>query len=392
MKNIILSKSGASKILRGDYELFTSDVELSGSYIPGEWVIFENEKKLQKYLGFVNTFSSENRPVAHIVGASDGVEDIWQRIELLITKSYEIKYKFLGTCFRLLHGGADNLPGLVIDCYLDCNLIQINSAGIDKYRDKICTLVTSLTEKKSIILDNEKHRAQEGLPSYAVQDLPEEINIVENEILYKVDKLNVQKNGYYFDHRLNRLKAYNTIKQANKFNIEKGLDLFSYLGSWGLNLLKAGCSHIDFVDQGDFNSNIQTNLKENGFEDRGSFSRSDVFKFLDNKIKEDEKYNVVACDPPAFCKSIKKKKNALDGYKKLINKTLRVMDDQSFLFFGSCTRYISITDLMEQFQLEAKKLNKKLYLLDIGTQAVDHTNIGFNDKSNYIKYIAYLVE
>lgn len=392
MREVYLTKTGAQKIYKGDYELFNSDFDISFRPTPGEWVVLVNTKNKLKYYACLNEGLSGKRPsllvIQHLV-INEKPETI---IENNLTRAYQFKKEFFGDCFRLSHGGTDNLPSVVIDCYSNCSLIQIKSFGLDNYRNHIKEVVSNLTGNESFFLDDKKFREEEGMPIFECEEIPSYVEIEENEIKYKISKDVMQKNGYYFDHRLNRSKAANLVNQNRSLQSGKTVDLFSYVGSWGLNLLKKGCTYIEFVDQGDFTNDIKENLQLNDWSDKGTFIRQDVFKFLDEKAQCDEKYKIICCDPPAFCKSIKKKRNAIDGYKKLINKCIKIADEKSIINFGSCTKYVDIIELMELFKAESIKNNRKVSLLDIGTQGGDHTNTGFTDKSNYIKYLAYYVE
>ena len=252
--------------------------------------------------------------------------------------------------------------------------------------------MSDLTGNESYFLDDRKFREEEGMPIFENNDIPEQVEISENGIKYKISKEVMQKNGYYFDHRLNRSKAAKLLTQNTTLRNGKAVDLFSYVGSWGLNLIKEGCSHVEFVDQGDFSIDIEENLKINDWEIEEFLLGVMCLSFLMKKFLRKKDIRLFACDPPAFCKTIKKKRNAIEGYKKLIGKCLKISDEKSIINFGSCTKYVDIFELMDLFKTESIKSNRKISLMDIGTQGGDHTNTGFTDKSNYIKYLAYYVE
>ena len=228
------------------------------------------------------------------------------------------------------------------------------------------------------------------LPIYDKKIIEEDLEILENNIKYLIPKTVMQKIGYYYDHRENREKLKKLISRMN-LKRELGLDLFSYVGSWGLHLLSAGIRKVDFVDQANMESVVLENLKLNGFHDRGQFIRSDVFKFLDKSIEEKKQYNVIVSDPPAFTKSEKNKPMALSGYEKLHSKALKLLADEGLFVAASCTHYVSYEELDKTVQDSAIKNNLKIQLLDLGVQGFDHPMKGFKDKSFYIKYLVYYV-
>jgi 23S rRNA (cytosine1962-C5)-methyltransferase len=293
---------------------------------------------------------------------------------------------------RLVYGNSDSLPGLIVDMYEKYILIQINTAGLDRFRIEIKNYFSEIyPSKKSILFDNNEYRKHEVLPTYEPELIDSDLEIVENNLKYKIKKEVIQKIGYYYDHRENREKLFNKII---KMNIEKesGLDLFSYVGSWGLHLLKADVGHVDFVDQANMESNIETNLELNGYKGRGHFFRKDVFKHLDELIANNKTYNIVVSDPPAFTKSEKNKATAIQGYEKLHSKALKIVRNKGLLVVASCTHYVDLNELDVTVQNAAAKNNVSVQLLDIGLQGHDHPIQSLKDKSFYIKYLLYLVQ
>jgi 23S rRNA (cytosine1962-C5)-methyltransferase len=271
-------------------------------------------------------------------------------------------------------------------------LIQINTAGLDKYRESIREVfATNFPNKKSILFDNLEYRKFELLPTYETEKVENDLEVVENGLKYLIQKSSLQKIGYYYDHRENRQKLLRKIAEIN-FKYKRGLDLFSYVGSWGMHLLKAGVEKVDFVDQGDMEKSINVNLKLNGFENRGTFIRKDVFKFLEEQNNIDEKYGVVVSDPPAFTKSEKNKHSAILGYEKLHQRALKLVEQNGLFVAASCTHYVNLEELDKTVQDAAFKNNLRVQMLDVGIQGHDHPIAGFKDKSFYIKYLLYLVQ
>jgi 23S rRNA (cytosine1962-C5)-methyltransferase len=184
---------------------------------------------------------------------------------------------------------------------------------------------------------------------------------------------------------MNKVKELNVSKKT-------GLDLFSYVGSWGLHLLKAGVEQVDFVDQGDMDQSLKKNLELNSFLNRGNFIRKDVFKFLDEANGTNKSWDIIVSDPPAFTKSEKNKHAAIQGYEKLHQKALKLVNDNGLFVAASCTHYVDINELDKTVQDAAFRNGQKLQLLDVGVQGHDHPMTGFKDKGFYIKYLLYLVQ
>src|SRR5690606_23276091 len=99
--------------------------------------------------------------------------------------------------------------------------------------------------------------------------------------------------------------------------------------------------------QANLEDDIKKNFERAKIKNDMNFVRSDVFKYLDGAIVENKKWDAIICDPPAFCKSIKQKNQALSGYQKLYNKSLQLVSTNGVLVAASCTKYMSLDELMK---------------------------------------------
>jgi 23S rRNA (cytosine1962-C5)-methyltransferase len=391
-----LTKEGSLKLKRKEKALYKKDfTDLTRSYLPGEWCIFFNERTKEHYAGFINLHVKENWPLAFMVHelGTDKNYSPWEIIQSKINKAIDYRklFHFQNNC-RLVYGENDDLPGLVIDEFENLILIQVNTAGLDQYRNNIKNLLQSkFSSKKIYLLDQPSYRQAECLPTFEEPILDETLLIIENGLKLEVSSEVLQKVGYYFDHRVNRQKVFEFLRQSN-FNKSMGLDLFSYVGSWGLHLLKAGVEQVHFVDQGNFETSVLKNAALNHFEGRARFSRDDCFKFLDQCETNKQFFDVICSDPPAFTKNASGKMKALEGYTKLHTKVLKCLNVNSLAIIGSCTHYVSLVELDQTMQEAASRVGREIRLLDLGLQGPDHPIKSLNDKSNYIKYLLYFVK
>ena len=395
MKTISLAKGGFNKVRSHQFELKSSDLQDSlRSLTPGEWCSIKSENSY--WIGFVNPLVDEKFPSVQILKSIApnllscfSVEAfITEMIEKAINRRKQFKH-YLEGC-RLFYGFSDGLPGLIVDSFQDAAIIQINTAGLDRHRKHIHQTFEAILGRKCYLLDNPKYREREHLPTYEMQAIPE-VKILENELSYTIRSEVMQKVGFYYDHRENRKQLVDLLLRLNR-SFDKGLDLFCYAGAWGMNALKGGVKLLDFVDQGDFATEINKSLDLNDFKSRGSFYRSDVFKFLDQVIQEERTYDVVLCDPPAFAKSSLQKAQALDGYSKLHRKVLKILSPGALVVFSSCTHYVSHEEFQKNILDASHKEGKKLQLIHSGIQGWDHPVSSLSDKANYIKSYFYILE
>lgn len=387
MRKFTLNNKRINNVKRGEVFYFDSDLNESiKSCAPGEWI--EVEFEAEKRLGFVNPFVENGHQVTILDSYFSSPESyLLHKIDVAINKRILFGYN---QC-RLIYGFEDGMPGVVVDCYENACILQISNAGMDKYRELIKKEIETRISTKVYFLDNVEYRKKESLPQYEIESIPEEIKIQENGFNYVLKKDVFQKVGYYFDHRENRQKLENLLARFNK-KFTSGVDLFCYIGSWGLHLLRSGVEKVEFVDQANMETSIYTNLILNKLENRGHFHRADVFKYLDQQINDKKKFDVIVCDPPSFTKSVKNKDSALSGYEKLYNKIGKIMNPGGIVVAASCTQYITLEelDIAVGKGFGASKIKRQV--LDLGLAGWDHPCDGIKSKSNYIKYICYYVE
>ena len=390
-----MGPSGTKKILTKIFELYKRDFDDSlRGIVPGQWSLFILNKSSKKYWGYINPHVDENRPCAYLIEEVEReYENPWDFLENKLEASLNKRNRFSDykDNSRLVYGHIDDLPGLIADSYVNCIIIQINTAGMDSFRQNISSwFEEKFPNKQVILLDNEKYRKGESLPSFEItQNLPSEINILENNLRYSISMSKKQKVGYYYDHRINRRKAAEVTNLIARKDL-KALDLFCYIGSWGMNLLCSNVESVEFVDQGDFEDEIKSNLKLNDFENRGNFVRKNVFNYL--KENKEKAFDVICSDPPAFCKSKKEKRRAIDGYTKLHRGCLSLLNKDSIFIACSCTHYVSHEEFQTSVAQAANSLGRKIQLIDIGMQGYDHPIKSTYTKESYLKYYAYYVE
>jgi len=388
-----------------------SDFEGNAYGLPGEWVYFATAKAPhQGVLGFFNPFQ-EQEVFGQLVGTGgEGPElvDLSSEANLkvdsekfvleLLTKSLDLRlnvFSYLDNA-RIFYGHQDGLPGLIVDSYQNAVLIQINTAGVDRFRKTIKNFYQDKfgTQKQIILLDAKKARSREQLPAFEEDeknDVPEFLIVNEGILQLKIHYKKLQKLGYYYDHRDNRVRLYRKLTEL-KLDMNLGLDLFCYHGAWGITLLKAGMDRVHFVDQGSLGEAVYQNLILNNLPKKGDFFEQDAFKFLDQQIEQGTTYQVIVSDPPSFTKSAQKIQQSLSGYRNLHFKVLSCASSRSLVAFCSCTSYVTMEQFEESILWAAKQSKRSLRLVDVGLQALDHPVRTLNDKSNYLKYLAYIVE
>ena len=148
--------------------------------------------------------------------------------------------------FRLAYGESDGLPGLVLDRFDDVVVGQIATAGMEAMRDDIEAAVRKVIAPATMIWKNDSGaRDLEGLPHYeavAFGASPDALTVEEGGLRFRAPASGGQKTGWFFDQAANRLALRKYVGAA------RVLDVFSYLGAWGLGALRAGATEVVCVD------------------------------------------------------------------------------------------------------------------------------------------------
>ncbi len=378
-------------------------IDPPSKFTPGEWFLvkgLDHKKREIHFLGSANPYYSKGLDLKisgqielNDFNSLERQDDLsWKYIQNKLKMAHAEKniYKFFENGGRMIHGNLDGLHGLVVDLYQNCALIQINSAGMEVYREKIKKEVEKITAKSAFFIDNTEARKNECLPQNNSPIAIDELRVLENGFCYLVPILKMQKTGYYYDHRVNRSKMESVIRSLNK-NINCGLDLFCYVGSWTMHALRSGVPSMTCVDQSEVGETIAKNIKNNNLSGDTIFFKDDVFKFLEKCVDNKKYFDLIICDPPGFSKKEAQKKEALAGYRKLYNKIFKILMPQSILVVASCSQQISMVELDEMINEIALTLEKKISIMEVGLQSPDHTFSRLSGKSTYIKCLIYKV-
>ena len=148
---------------------------------------------------------------------------------------------------RLVHGESDGLPGVIADRYGEVVVLQLLSAGAERWRTELADGVRELTGCACVFERSDADvRELEGLPARSgvlYGALPAAgVQIREHGLRYGVDVAEGHKTGFYLDQRDNR-KRIGELSQGREV-----LNCFCYTGGFTLNALAGGAQSVLSVD------------------------------------------------------------------------------------------------------------------------------------------------
>jgi 23S rRNA (cytosine1962-C5)-methyltransferase len=287
-------------------------------------------------------------------------------------------------CYRLVFGDSDLLPGLVVDRFFDILVVQLASATMERYKDEVLAALIQVIKPSGILLKNDSAaRDAEGLERYVdtvFGVVPEWVALEENGVKFEAPVIEGQKTGWFFDHRMNRARLAPYVKG------KRVLDLFSYIGGWGVQAAAFGASEVMCVDASAFAlDGVERNAALNGLSEQVACIEGDVFAALKELKNAEERFDVVIADPPAFIKRKKDLKNGEAAYRRLNEAAMRLLNKDGILVSASCSMHLPEDDLQNILLTSARHLDRNIQLLERGAQGPDHPVHPAIAETRYIK-------
>jgi 23S rRNA (cytosine1962-C5)-methyltransferase len=286
--------------------------------------------------------------------------------------------------YRLAYGDSDGLPGLVVDRYGDILVVQITTAGMERLKNEIVAALVKTIRPAAILFRNDaSSRELEGLTSYvetALGEIPESIVVEENGTKFAVPLHTGQKTGWFYDQRMNRTRFRHYVKGL------RVLDVFSYLGAWGVQAAAAGAESVLCVDSSlKAIEGINHNAGLNDVSAKVTTEQGDAFDVLRRLRAAREHFDVVVIDPPAFIKRKKDIKEGTQAYQRLNQMAMQVLAKDGILVSCSCSYHLHRNDLREILLKGSRHIDRFLEIVEEGHQGPDHPMHPAIPETGYLK-------
>ncbi len=296
------------------------------------------------------------------------------------------------TCYRLVHGEGDLLPGLVVDIYNRTAVVQCHSVGMYHSRQAIATAIReAYGEAIEAIYDKSSQtlpfKADLGaIDGYLYGRTAERDNIVlENGLKFKVNWEEGQKTGFFIDQRVNR----DLVRQYSRGR--KVLNTFCYTGGFSVAALAGGAKEVVSIDLSERAVRL---AEENAVINFGSeVAHKAIACNAVEYLKDiDSDYDLIILDPPAFAKHHKVLGNALQGYKKINARALEKIAPGGILFTFSCSQAVSRDLFRTTIFTAAAIARRKVRIIGQLTQPADHPINIYHPEGEYLKGLVVYVE
>lgn len=292
-------------------------------------------------------------------------------------------------CYRLVHGEGDGLAGLVVDRFADIASIELHSSGHAPYLEQISEAIVSVCPEVSTVISKgavsngsiSNDAGSDGVVSIRGESRPS-VDVVELGVKLRIPVSGGQKTGYFLDQRTNRELVASFAKGRAV------LDLFSYIGGFGLHAAVAGASHVEAVDGSrSAVEAIAVNAEINNVKINAILS--DCFEYLKSSS---ERFDIVVVDPPAFVKHRAALQSGIRGYQTLNQAAIRRVAPGGLMVTCSCSQLVTEEDFFIAVRTAAGISGRNVRVLKRLGQAECHPTSIFHAEARYLKGLLLQVE
>ena len=286
--------------------------------------------------------------------------------------------------YRLVYGDSDGLPGLVVDRYGEYLVVQSNTAGVDALQNTLLDALEELLSPRGILLRNDTSvRQLEGLASIVEVvrgEFPERIEVLENGVRFLIDPAGGQKTGWFYDQRDNRQRLAALVPG------QRVLDVFSYVGAWGVQSAVAGATEVVCIDSSKpAVSLLLQNAALNAVADSVRSHVGDATVLMRELIAEGTRFDIVIVDPPALIKRRKDAKQGKSAYRRLNQDAMSLLSADGLLVSASCSMHLDEASLIDVIRGAAQRAGRFVQIVGRGGQSSDHPVHPAIPETSYLK-------
>ena len=288
---------------------------------------------------------------------------------------------------RLVWSESDGLPGVVVDRYGDCLVVQTLTRAMDARKNLLTDALVSLLSPTAVVERNDAPvRRAEGMePTVGMLygEAPGSVEIELDGLKFNVDPLHGQKTGFYLD----QVDNYQEVAVHAKGR--RVLDCFTNQGAFALACARAGAASVMAVEIGaDALATARANGERNGLP-AVEWHEANVFDLLPAEERRGAKYDLIILDPPSFTKSKGKLADAMRGYKEIHLRALKLLSDDGLLATFCCSHHVNAAEFREMVIEASVDARRAVRQLARYSQAADHPVVPTLPETEYLQGYLY---
>ncbi|MCC6337428.1 MAG: class I SAM-dependent rRNA methyltransferase [Myxococcales bacterium] len=375
-----ITKKGVERWKAGHPWIYAADVEAPPKGLEGGEVVRVEDGR-GWFLGQA-FFSKESKIVLRWLAWDDTPVDAAFFRERLSRAEAMRRAAYPGqTAYRVVHGEADLLPGLVVDRFGDFLSVQLLHKGTERRKELIADLLTELFHPKAIVNRSDTNvRRHEGLePEKGLLrgDAPGAITYREGDVELEADLLQGQKTGAFLDQRDNHV-------MASAYGAGESLDCFSYVGGFALQLARKAAKVTAVEISEAACGQLRENAKRNGLSNVEVIT-ANAFDYLRDTLDEGKRFDTIVLDPPSFAKNKGAVEAAVRGYKEINLRAMQLLKPGGTLITASCTFHVDEERFEELLDAAAADSKRRVQLLEKRGAGMDHPVLLGLRETRYLK-------
>jgi 23S rRNA (cytosine1962-C5)-methyltransferase len=379
--DVILKKGREESIRRFHPWIFSGAIDrIVGKPLDGNWVRVNDGSDGTLGFGHYQKGSIAVRLLSFL--SEQPTRDFWRQ---KIQDAYQQRlltgvFSPATNAFRLVHGEADGLSGLIVDVYGDVAVVQAHTAGMHADRMPIAEALREVLSISLAAVYFKSHatstgeRNSEYLSGMAA--VPHVIR--EHGHQFYVDWEEGQKTGFFLDQRENRRLLGELAKGKSVLNT------FCYTGGFSVYALRAGAKSVHSIDASEKAVALaRKNIELNGFDpNEHECAVADTFDFMRGKK---DHYDLIVLDPPAFAKHQSAKHQAMKGYQRLNAEAMRIVRPGGLIFTFSCSQVVDRELFYNTVTSAAIQAGRNVSVLHHLSQPADHPVSLYHPEGEYLK-------
>ncbi len=377
---VTIGRKGVERWKRGHPWIYAADVERAPDELVGGEVVRVVDGR-GWFLGQA-FFSRESKIVLRWLAWDDApVDRAFFKARLAAADALR-RHVYPGeTTYRVVHGEADLLPGLVVDRFGDWLSVQLLIKGTEQRKAMLAELLAEQLGCKGIVNRSDSTvRHLEGLaPEKGLLrgEAPPALTYREGAVELEVDLLSGQKTGAFLDQRDNHVLAA-------QYGAGEALDCFSYVGGFALQLAQKAKRVTAVEISAPACEQLRANAKRNGLSSVEVVA-ANAFDFLRDALDEGRRFDTVVLDPPSFAKNKGAVEAAVRGYKEINLRAMQLLVPGGTLITASCTYHVDEERFEELLDRAAADAKRRVQIVEKRGAARDHPVLLGLRETRYLK-------
>lgn len=380
-ESVTIKQRGTERARAGHLWIYRSDVASASGVEGGSVVRVVDERG--RFIGQALWSNRSEISLRLLTMRDETIDREWWRTRLRAAAARRAPLTTATNAYRLVYSEGDLLPSLIVDVYDDVLVLQTLSQGSDALKEMLVGLLVEEFNPRAVIERNDvRVRELEGLELRAgvlYGSVPEELEIVQHGVRFRIHPLGGQKTGSFLDQRENRLAARSVATG-------RALDCFTFNGAFALHLAGVCESVLGLDISEDAVVAARLNAELNNAQNV-EFRAANVFDALREMEAEGASFDAIVLDPPAFAKNRASVSKAARGYKEINLRALKLLRPNGVLITCTCSYHMPEKMFLDIIADAAKDAHRRLQLIEKRSQASDHPVLFGVPETYYLKCV-----